>query len=113
MPGTSGTAIESYTASFTDGKAKYAGYFDSTPLSYSYLTSTPWRETSAGVFTLDAAARLQVQNKVAGVVGVPQTAAQLATRSIYVGLAQPFDLQSKRETLGLRVRPRFSSRISG
>lgn len=93
---------QSYNASFTSGKAKYAGFFDSTPLNYSYLASTPWVETSTGVFTLDAAARLQVQNKVAGVVGVPQNAVQLATRSIYVALAKPFDLQSKRETLGLR-----------
>lgn len=93
---------QSYNAAFTNGKAKYSGFFDSTPLNYSYLTSTPWRETSTGVFTLDAAARLQVQNKVVGVVGVPQNAAQLATRSIYVGLAQPFDLASKRETLGLK-----------
>ena len=102
---------QSYNAAFTNGKAKYAGFFDSTPLNYSYLTSTPWRETSAGVFTLDAAARLQVQNKVAGVVGVPQNAAQLATRSIYVGLAQPFDLASKRETLGLKYARDLSEAV--
>ncbi|MBS1816749.1 MAG: MtrB/PioB family outer membrane beta-barrel protein [Acidobacteria bacterium] len=93
---------QNYHASYTDGKARYSGFFDSIPLNYSYLTSSPWRETQTGIFTLDAAARLQVQNKVPGVVGVPQNAAQLATRSIYVGLAQPFDLQSKREALGFR-----------
>ncbi|HUR33590.1 MAG TPA: MtrB/PioB family outer membrane beta-barrel protein [Vicinamibacterales bacterium] len=93
---------QNYQAEYTNGKATYSGFFDSTPLNYSYLTSTPWVESQPGVFTLNAAARLQVQNKVAGVVGVPSTAAQLATRSIYVGIAQPFDLQSKRDTLGLR-----------
>ncbi len=93
---------QNYTANYASGKASYSGFFDSTPLNYSYLTSTPWRETSTGVFTLDATARQQVQNRAAGVVGVPSSAAQLATRSIYVGLAQPVDLKSKRDTLGLR-----------
>ena len=92
---------QNYNAEYTNGKAKYSGYYDSTPLNYSYLTSTPWVETQTGVFTLNSAARLQVQNKAPGVVGVPTSAAQLATRSIYVGIAQPFDLRSKRDTLGL------------
>ena len=73
---------QNYNAQYTDGKARYSGYFDSTPLNYSYLTSTPWVESQTGVFTLNQAARLQVQNKVPGVVGIPTTAAQLATRSI-------------------------------
>ena len=93
---------QNYNADYSDGKAKYSAFFDSTPLNYSYTASTPWVEQSTGVFTLNSAARLQVQNKVAGVVGVPSSAAQLATRSIYVGLAQPIDLQSRRDTLGLR-----------
>lgn len=102
---------QNYYANYTNGKAKYSGSFDSIPLNYSYLTSTPWRETQPGVFTLDAAARLQVQNKVAGIVGVPQTAAQLATPSIYRGLAQPFDLQSKREALNLRYSRDMSKEL--
>lgn len=89
-----------YYAHYTNGTSRISGFFDSTPLNYSYLTSTPWRETATGVFTLDAAARLAVQNKAPGVVGVPQTAANLATRSIYVDLAQPFDLKSRRDTFG-------------
>jgi MtrB/PioB family decaheme-associated outer membrane protein len=91
---------QNYYAHYTNGTTRVSGFFDSTPLNYSYLTSTPWRETSTGVFTLDPAARLAVQNKVAGVVGVPQNVANLATRSIYVGLAQPFDLKSRRDTFG-------------
>ena len=39
------------------------GVFDSIPLNYSYITSTPWVEASPGVFTLDLAARQQVQAK--------------------------------------------------
>ena len=87
-----------YVASYTGGKAKVTGSWDSIPLNYSYLTSTPWVETSTGVFSLDAAARTAVQNKVAGVVGVPQNVAQLAAGSIFTPLAKPFDLQSRRDT---------------
>ena len=102
---------QNYYANYTNGKAKYSGSFDSIPLNYSYLTSTPWRETQPGVFTLDAAARLQVQSKVPGVVGVPSSAAQLATASIYRGLAQPFDLKSKREALNLRYARDMSKEL--
>ncbi|MFN7981914.1 MAG: MtrB/PioB family outer membrane beta-barrel protein [Vicinamibacterales bacterium] len=99
---------QNYFATYTDGKQRISGVFDSTPLNYSYLTSTPWVQSSTGVFTLDAAARLQVQNKVAGIVGVPQSAAQLATRSIFVGLATPFDLQSRRDTIAGRYAYDFN-----
>ncbi len=87
-----------YVASYSDGRAKITGSWDSIPLNYSYLTSTPWVEASTGVFTLDPAARLAVQTKAAGVVGVPANATQLLTASIFRGLAQPFDLQSRRDT---------------
>ena len=93
---------QNYYADYTSGKARYSGYFDSIPLNYSYITSTPWVQTSTGVFNLDDAAQGAVQRKVPGVVGVPANVGQLATPSIYRGLAQPVDLQSKREALGLR-----------
>lgn len=102
---------QNYYANYTDGKSRISGFFDSTPLNYSYLTSSPWVQTSTGVFTLDAAARLQVQNKVAGVVGVPQTAANLATPSIFVGLAKPFDLQSRRDTIAGRYAYDFNREL--
>src|SRR5215208_753101 len=86
---------QNYYANYNNGRSRISGFFDSTPLNYSYLTSTPWVETSTGVFKLDDAAQAAVQNKVPGVVGVPQNAAQLATPSIYRGLAQQFDLQSR------------------
>ena len=89
-----------YIASYSSGKAKVNGFWDSVPLNYSYLTSTPWVETSTGVFSLDVAARTAVQNKVPGVVGVPQNVASLATPSIYRGLAKPFDLLSRRDAAG-------------
>lgn len=102
---------QNYYADYTDGKSRISGFFDSTPLNYSYLTSSPWVQTSTGVFTLDTAARLQVQNRAAGIVGVPTTAAQLATRSIYVGLAKPVDLQSRRDTLSGRYAYDFNREL--
>ena len=80
-----------------NGKVKMAFTWDSIPLHYSYNSSTPWVETSAGVFTLDRAARLAVQNGAANVVGVPGNAAQLATASIFRGLARPFDISAQRD----------------
>lgn len=93
---------QNYYVNYTDGKSKISGYFDAIPLNYSYMTTTPWVESSTGVFKLDDNAQAAVQNKVPGVVGVPQNVAQLATRSIYVGLAQPVDLQSRRDTINAR-----------
>jgi len=87
-----------YSANYdANGKVRLAFGWDSIPLNYSYISSTPWVEASKAVWTLDPAARLQVQNKVPGVVGVPSSAAQLAQPSIYRGLATPFELQYKRE----------------
>ena len=91
-----------YQANYLNsGRVKIAALWESTPLNYSYLSSTPWVEQSRGVFTLDPAARLLVQNATPGVVGVPTTAAQLATPSIYRGLAKPFDIQARRDTATL------------
>lgn len=94
---------QSYRADYNNGRMKGFGLWNQTPLNYSYLTSTPWVETSSGStasFTLDPAARLLVQNKTAGVIGIPTTAAQLATPSIYRGLAKPFDMQQRRDVAG-------------
>ena len=99
---------QSYVASYNTGKSQLSGVFDAVPLNYSYLTSTPWVEASTGVFQLSDDAQAQVQNKVPGVVGVPQSAAQLQTASIYRGLARQFDLQSRRDTLNARYAHDFS-----
>jgi MtrB/PioB family decaheme-associated outer membrane protein len=86
------------------GKVKFTAQWDSVPLNYSYQTSTPWVEQSRGVFTLDPAARLLVQNNTPGVVGVPTSAAQLLTPSIYRDLAKPIDIQASRGTAGFTAR---------
>ena len=91
---------QSYGVAYKAGRTQVAGFFDAIPLNYSYLTATPWVESSPGVFTLDPAARTAVQNRVPGVVGIPTTAAQLATPSIYRSLAQPFELRQRRDTIG-------------
>jgi MtrB/PioB family decaheme-associated outer membrane protein len=82
------------------GKVKFTVQWDSVPLNYSYQTSTPWVEQSPGVFTLDPAARLLVQNASPGIVGVPTTTTQLLTPSIYRALAKPIDIQARRDTAG-------------
>lgn len=103
---------QAYGVNVNAGRTKVGGFFNGIPLNYSYLTSTPWVETSTGVFTLDPAARTAVQNKVAGIVGVPQTVANLATPSIYRSIARPFDLRSLRNTfgasLGYEVSPKMA-----
>ena len=91
-----------YGLEFANARVKFDFSFDSTPLNYGYNTMTPWSVATSGseaTLTLDPAARLAVQNKQAGVVGVPANAAQLATASIYRGLASPFDLQSRRDSI--------------
>lgn len=84
-----------------NGKVKLTFLWDSIPLNYSYASSTPWVEESPGVFTLDRAARLLVQNRTPGVIGVPSSAAQLGTPSIYRGLTSPFDIQARRDSAGV------------
>lgn len=85
-----------YDADYRGGKGWFNGGFTSIPLNYSDIASTPWVEQSPGVFTLDPAARQQVQ--AGQVVGIPQNPAQLTTPSIYRGLASPFSLRQLRQT---------------
>jgi MtrB/PioB family decaheme-associated outer membrane protein len=91
---------QQYSASFTNAKVKFTGYWDSTPLNYSYDTLTPWVESGAGAWTLDRAARTAVQGRQPGVLGIPTNAAALASVSIYRGLAQGFDMESRRDSAG-------------
>lgn len=89
---------QQYAAKFTNGKATVFASFNSIPLNYTHLSTTPWTTSSANVFTLDPFTRQAIQNKQAGVVGVPSTAAQLNTASAYRNLAQGFSLSSLRQT---------------
>lgn len=92
-----------YSLGYANRKVKFDFSFDSIPLNYGYNTSTPYAFASTGAnpyLALDPATRLAVQNKVAGVLGIPSTFAQWTTqRSNYAALARPFDLQSRRDTL--------------
>src|SRR5215471_7486969 len=85
-----------FGADYIGGKGRFFGAFDSIPLNYSFLTTTPWVEPSTGHLTLDSAARQQAQ--AGAVVGIPQTPAQLLTPSIYRDIAHPFILESLRQT---------------
>jgi MtrB/PioB family decaheme-associated outer membrane protein len=90
-----------YALEYANRKMKLALLWDSIPLNYAYNASTPWVESSSGnVWTLDTAARTAVQNRQAGIVGIPSTAAALLTPSIYRGLATTFTMQQRRDTTG-------------
>lgn len=89
-----------YWANYRSGRAKVSFLWDSIPLNYMYDSPVAWREGSAGVWTLDSATRLAVQNRIAGVVGIPTTAALAAQGSVYRGLTQAFDIDSRRDAAG-------------
>jgi MtrB/PioB family decaheme-associated outer membrane protein len=104
-----------YQASYANNKLSFSFMWDSIPLNYSYLTVTPWTLSTSGStanFALDPTIRSLVQNKSAvGVLCAPgapagatcnspsTVASALASTSIYRALAQPFDIQAKRDTL--------------
>lgn len=85
----------------TTGKVTIAFAWNQTPLFYGNTTSTAYVETSPGLFTLDAAARLAVQNGTA--LGIPRTPLQAQSASIYRALASPFELRSRRDTASLTL----------
>ena len=94
---------QSYVADYNSGRIKVIGLFDSTPLNYFYQAATPWVQAGTSptaTFTLDPSARLAVQSKTPGIVGIPTSAAQLNTPSIYRGLATQFEMQQLRTVGG-------------
>ncbi len=104
-----------FSVDYRNAKSSFAFLWDSVPTNFSYLTRTPWTDTGNGVLTLDDNAQKAVEAKTA--VGVPcapgalpaacgnaaQATLALANRSIYVGLAKPFDLQMRRDAAGIEV----------
>lgn len=92
-----------YAVEYQREKMRFSAFWDSLPLNYGYNTSTPWQGVGTNKLTLDTAARTAVQNRQPGVVGIPSSAAQLATASIYRGLAQQFDMEQRRDTLGFAL----------
>ncbi|MCX6552420.1 MAG: MtrB/PioB family outer membrane beta-barrel protein, partial [Acidobacteria bacterium] len=102
------------TAEFANSKFTVSGFFDGVPTNYGMdgMTKTPWVESSKGVWTLDTAARQQVENKTAvGVLCAPGLAATatctgltaptvLTYPSIFRGLARDFDISTQRNTIG-------------
>lgn len=100
-----------YSALYKSGKVNFSFLYDSLPLNYGYNTSTPWVESGKGKWTLDTAARTAVQNKQAGIIGIPTTAALAAQASIYRALAKPFELTQKRDSLGFDVTYNATSEL--
>jgi len=86
---------------FNSSRVKFSAMFDQTPLNYSYYSKTPYN-CSAGSCTLDSDLRTQVQNGQA--IGVPLNVGQLAAGSAYNSIANPFDMQSRRDTIKADLR---------
>jgi MtrB/PioB family decaheme-associated outer membrane protein len=100
---------QQYAAEFRQtGKAKLIFTWDSVPTNFGYNTSVAWREAAKGVWTMDNATRLAVQNRAtSGVLGIPTTAvqsAQASQTSAYLGLLSPFDIQARRDIADLSGR---------
>ncbi len=90
-----------YLASFNSRRVKATLLFDQTPLNYAYYSRTPF-DCTAGNCTLDPALRAQVQAGKA--VGVPTSATQLPSGSIYNTILRDIDLQSRRDTIAGEAR---------
>jgi hypothetical protein len=90
------------------GKLKATATWNSIPLNYAYNTLTPWKDQGGNVWTLDAAARTQVQNKAPGVLGIGTTAANYNQASIYRGLATAFPMQARRDVMGIALKYRLT-----
>jgi MtrB/PioB family decaheme-associated outer membrane protein len=105
-----------YGMGFQNGKLKMEVSFGSTPLNYGYNTRTPWAVATNGaeaVLTLDQATRLAIENKTlpSNLTGIPTTAAQAALPSVWREQANPFDLQSRRDTLHVGLTYAFTKDV--
>lgn len=83
------------------GRVKVSFEWNQTPLFYANTTATAYVQASPGVFTLDPAARLAVQNGTA--LGIARTPLQAQSPSIYRSLEQQFDLRSRRDTATFKM----------
>src|SRR5512143_5747 len=90
-----------YELNLNSHKFKLKAFFDQIPLNYAYYTRTPYQCTE-GNCALNADLRAQVQAGTA--IGIPRTVAQLASGSVYNTIANEFDLQSRRDTIGAELR---------
>ena len=91
-----------YVLNFNSKRWKFTALFDQTPTNYAYYTRTPYNCT-AGDCSLDANLRSQVQAGSADRRS-DTTVAQLAGGTVYNSIANPFDLQSRRDTIAAELR---------
>jgi len=90
-----------YVLNFNSRRWKFTALFDQTPTNYAYYTRTPYNCT-AGDCSLDANLRSQVQ--AGSAIGVPNTVPRVLAGTSYDSIANPFDLQSRRDTLAAELR---------
>lgn len=103
---------QSYAAELNKfGKLKVSALWNSIPLNYAYNTLTPWVDAGNNRWTLDPTLRTRVQNKEAGVIGIPNNAATYNQPSIFRSIAQPFEMASRRDILDLGLEYRFTDAL--
>lgn len=90
------------------GKLKVNGSWNSIPLNYAYNTLSPWKYQGDNVFTLDPAARMLVQTKATGVLGIGQNATDYNNASIFRGLATASPMQARRDVANVGIKYRLS-----
>jgi len=93
------------------GKLKVSAEFAGQPLNYANNTLTPYVYTGNNKWTLDAAARTQVQNKVAGVIGIGTNAAT-DVPTIFRNLATTFPMAVHRDALSVGAKFRGTERVA-
>lgn len=92
---------QQFRALAATSRVKMSFDWNQTPIFFGNTTSTAYVQASPGVFTLDTAARLAVQNGTA--IGIPRTPVQAQSASVYRGLAQTFDLRARRDTATFKL----------
>lgn len=93
----------SYFATYRNNRLRVNLLFDQLPLNYGYYTRTPWTITEGETVTMTLPDELQARAQANYQLGVPSTAAAIANGSIYAAAANPLDLRSRRDTLGIGV----------
>lgn len=93
----------SYFATYRNSRLKVNLLFDQLPLNYGYYTRTPWTINEGETVTMTLPDDYQARAQANYQLGVPTTAATMANGSIYSAIANPFDLRSRRDTIGINL----------
>jgi MtrB/PioB family decaheme-associated outer membrane protein len=91
----------SYHVTYRNSRLRVNLLFDQLPLNYGYYTRTPWTINEGETVTMTLPDDYQARAQANYQLGIPTTAATMANGSIYSAIANPFDVQSRRDTIGV------------